>query len=228
MAGKITEEVDYKFGQAVYAKFCKNMKDYHDLYLKTDVLLLADVVEQFRTIRYNHFGLDPLNCFTSPGFAWDCLLKYSGVQLDALTEEDMYLFFERGIRGGYSNCHKNYSKVNHRYSPDYIKEEISKFLMYWDMNSLYPTVMVEELPVRNFRWATREQLDDIFKLCKKGRYGEIPPCTLSVDLRHNPKNFDREKIFAMCPEFFEGNGVKKLSHTLFDKKDYVIHHRTLK
>ena len=94
LAGENISELDYDFGQAVYEKFCKNIKDYHKLYLKTDVLLLADVVEQFRGICYNHFNLDPMNYFTSPGFAWDCLLKFSGVQQDALTDEDMYLFFK--------------------------------------------------------------------------------------------------------------------------------------
>ena len=61
----------------MYEKYCENFKDYHNLYLKTDVLLLADVVEQFRDCCYDHFNLDPLNYYTSPGFAWDYLLKTS-------------------------------------------------------------------------------------------------------------------------------------------------------
>ena len=100
--------------------------------------------------------------------------------------------------------------------------------MYWDRNSLYPTVMVEKMPVKNFHWATQEHIDNILKLCKEGRYDEVPACTLSVDLKHDPKNFDKEKVFAMCPEFFEEDSVEKLCHTLFDKKDYVIHCRTFK
>ena len=164
-----------------------------------------------------------MNYFTFQEFAWDCLLSYSGIKLDALTDEDMYLFFEQGIRGGYSNCHKNYLKANHKYLVNYNPDEECVYLIYWDMNSLYPTVMVEKLPVRNFRWGTQKKLDEILELCREGRHNEIPPCTISVDLKHNP-----EKIFAMCPEFFEENGVKKLSHTLYDKKNYIIHHRTLK
>lgn len=80
--------------------------------------------------------------------------------------------------------------------------------MYWDVNSLYPTEMVEPKPVRNFQWMKKGELVNIVELCKEGRYDKIPPCTISVDLKHNPKNFDVEKIFAMCPEFFEEDGVK--------------------
>ena len=202
--------------------------DYHDLYLKTDVLLPCDVAEEFRNICYDNFGLDPFNSFTAPGFAWDALLKLLGVELEALSDEDMYLFFEQGIRGGYSNVHENYSKANHLYLPDFNPGEESKFLIYWDKNSLYPSVMIEPLPVRDYCWGTEDEIKSIFKLCKEGRYDEIPPCTLSVDLKHDPNNFDKEKVFAMCPDFFVENGVKKLAHHLYDKKDYVIHHRTLK
>ena len=156
LTGENIKASDYKLAKEIYNMFCETMKDYHDIYLKTDVLLLADVFEEFRTICYNAVELDPLNYFTSPGFAWDCLLKYSGVELDVLTQEDMYLFFEQGIRGGYSNCHKNYSKANHKYLPNFDPKQIRKYLMYWDMNLLYPTVMVEPMPVRNFRWMTQK------------------------------------------------------------------------
>ena len=177
LTGENIKASDYKLAKEIFIMFCKTVKDYHDLYLKTDVLLLADVFEEFRTICYNAFGLDPLNYFTSPGFAWDCLLKYSGVELEALTQEDMYLLFERGIRGGYSNCHKNYSKANHKYLPNFNPEEISKFLMYYNMNSLYPTVMAEPMPAGGFRWRAQKELDNVFKLLKSGKYDKVPPCT---------------------------------------------------
>ena len=77
------------------------------------------------------------------------------------------------------------------------------------MNSLHPTVMVEKLPVRDFRWATQKDLDDILEFCKTGQYDKIPPCTLSVNVKHSPKNFDKEKVFAMFPNFYEEDGVKK-------------------
>ena len=219
---------DYLFASLMFNKFCTNVKDYHDLYLKTDVMLLADVFEAYRTLGQNSFGLDPLNYYTSPGFGWDSVLKYSGVKLDTLQKEDMYIFMEKGIRGGYSNCHKRYAKANHKYMTHYVKGKDCVYIMYWDINSQYPTVMVLPMPVRNFEWMTRDELDNIFELYKQKRYDEIPPCTISVDLEHDPKNFDKEKIFTMCPEVFEEKGVKKLSHTLYSKEGYVIHHRALK
>ena len=95
------------------------------------------------------------------------------------------------------------------------------------MKSLYPTVMVEKLPVRDFRWAKQNELSDIFEFCKTAQNDKVPPCTLSVNLKHDPKNFPMEKKFAMCPVVYEENGVKKLYHTLFDKNDHVVYYRTL-
>ena len=87
--------------------------------------------------------------------------------------------------------------------------------------------MVQELPVRNFRWVAQNDLDTILRLCKNSEYDKIPPCTLSASLKHNPENFDQEKVFAMFPDFYEEDGVTKLAHTLYDKPDYVVHYRTL-
>ena len=228
LANESISKEDYEFGLSVYKQFCKIIMDYHDLYLKTDVLLLADVCQEFCNICHEKFGLDPFNYYTAPGFAWDCALNKSGLKLEALSDVDMYLFFEQGIRGGYSNVHKNHAKANHKYLGRYYDPKVKCiYLWYVDINSLYPTVMIEKLPVRDFRWATQKDLDDIFEFCKTGQYDKIPPCTISVNAKRNPKNFDKEKVFAMCPEFYEEDGVKKLAHTLFDKNDYVIHYRTL-
>ena len=219
---------EYEFALSVYKRFCNNIMDYHNLYLKTDVLLLADVCREFCNICHENFGLDLFNYFTSPGFAWDCALKFSGVELETLSDVDMYLFLESGIRGGYANVHKNYAKAIHKYlGKHYDPKEESIFLWYVDMNSLYPTVMVEKMPVKDFRWATQKNLDDILEFCKTGQYDKIPPCTLSVNLKHHPKNFEKEKKFTMCPDFYEEDKVKKLAHTPFDKNDYIIHYCTL-
>ena len=96
--------------------------------------------------------------------------------------------------------------------------------MYWDINSMYPTVMTNPMPVRNFRWFEDFETDEIMELIKHGKHHDIPPCTLRVDLSHDPKNIEMEKIFAMCPVFFDG----KLCHTLHDKKNYIVHNRALK
>ena len=92
---------DYKHGQAVWEAFsCTTLGDYHDLYLRTDVLLLADVLENFRRMCLNQYKLDPAHYYTSPGLSWDALLKHTGVQLELLSDVDIHLFIEKGLRGG--------------------------------------------------------------------------------------------------------------------------------
>ena len=94
----ITED-EYKHAQTVWETFgCKTLGDYHDLYVKTDVTLLADVFENFRKLCMKKYGLDPAHYFTSPGLSWDALLKKMGVELELLTDHEMHLFVERGIR----------------------------------------------------------------------------------------------------------------------------------
>ena len=77
-----------------------NLGDYHELYLTTDVLILADVFGEIRDTCMSNYGLDPAHSFTSPGLAWQAALKMSDVQLDLFTDIEMHLFIKRGIRGG--------------------------------------------------------------------------------------------------------------------------------
>ena len=92
---------DYKHALNVWNAFnCKTIRDYHDLYLKTDVLLLADVFENFRATCLKHYNLDQAHYFTSPGLAWDACLKEIGQELQLLYDYDMLMMFEKGISGG--------------------------------------------------------------------------------------------------------------------------------
>ena len=102
----------------------KNLGEHHDLYLKTDVLLLCDVFEKFIDIYLKDYGLDPCHYFSSPGLSWDAILKMTDTKLEKIHDIDMYLFLEKGIRGGVSYISKRYAKS---------KDDIS--IMYWDMNN---------------------------------------------------------------------------------------------
>ena len=130
---------DYAHAQNVWEKFgLKNMGEYHDLYLKSDVLLLADVFEEFRSVCFENYQLDPAWYYTSPGLAWDAALKKTGVRLQLLTDPDMLLMFEEGIRGGVSMIIKRHGKANNPYmSEEFDKNSPTKYISYLDANNLY-------------------------------------------------------------------------------------------
>ena len=87
------------------------MGDFHDLYLLSDVLLLADVMESFRKLCEKHYELDPAHFFTTPGLAWDAMLKMTQVELELLGDVDQLLMIEKGIRGGNSNVFKRFAQA---------------------------------------------------------------------------------------------------------------------
>ena len=120
---------DYDHAKKVWSTFnCKTMRDYHNLYLKTDVLLLADVMTEFRKTCKKAYGLEALHYYTSPGLAWDAMLKYTEIELDLISDPDMYLMVENGIRGGISTITKRYAKANNKHTKGYDKNQTSVLL----------------------------------------------------------------------------------------------------
>ena len=92
---------DYEHTQNVWKEFkLKNLGEYHDLYLKTDVPLLSNVFETFSNNCLEYSKLDPAHFYTSPGLAWQACLRKMSAKLKLLTDPDMLLMFERSIRGG--------------------------------------------------------------------------------------------------------------------------------
>ena len=156
---------DYQHAIKVWNTFgFKTIKDYHDLYLKSDVLLLADVFEKFRSTCLKHYKLDPAHYYTSPGLAWDACLKITGQNLDLLSDYDMLMMFERGIRGGITHISKRYSEANNKYMKSYDSKKKSKFIQYLDANNLYGWAMSQNLPTHGFKWMkdiTLEKVDEI-------------------------------------------------------------------
>ena len=107
---------DYQYAQKVWSAFSiKNLGEYHDLYLRTDVILLANVFEAFKDTCLEHYGLDPAHFYTSPGLVWKSCLKKTGVKLELLTDPDMLLMFECGIRGGITQVVYRYAHANNEY-----------------------------------------------------------------------------------------------------------------
>ena len=142
---------DYMICEKIWDKFkMKNIGDYHDHYLKKDVLLLADVFEKSIDTCLKYYGLDPCHYFSSPGLSWDAMLKMTGVKLEKISDIDKYLFIEKGTKGGVSYIAKRYAKANNKYMSDYDSNKQSAFITYLDKNNLYGWAMIEYLPYGEF------------------------------------------------------------------------------
>ena len=129
---------EYNHTKKVWKTFkLKNMGEYHDLYLGSDVLLLADVFENFRKTCLQYYKLDPCHYFTSPGLSWDAMLKMTNIELELMTDVDMYQFIEKGLRGGVSYIANRYGKANNKYMKEYDEKAPSKYIMYLDSDNLY-------------------------------------------------------------------------------------------
>ena len=205
----------------------KTFKDYLKLYNETDVLLLADVFENFRDVCLKNYGLDPVYYYTAPGLAWDACLKITNIKLELLSDVDMLLMVESGIRGGISMISNRYGEANNKYMKNFDKTKLSKFLMYLDANNLYGWAMTQKLPVHSFKWMTKKEIENIFNN-QIVQVWEKTPCILEVDLEYPEELHDLHNDYPLCPERVEcENGVKKLIPNLRDKYNYVIHYKNL-
>ncbi|KYM97826.1 hypothetical protein ALC62_11480 [Cyphomyrmex costatus] len=218
---------DYQHATDVWQRFHINtLGEYSDLYLKTDVLLLADIFENFRDTCMESYGLDPTYYFTLPGYTWDAMLKYTGVKLELLTDIDMVLFVERGVRGGLSQCSHRYARANNAYVPSYDPSQPSTYLMYFDVNNLYGWAMMEPLPHGEFQWIDDVDYFDVMSVSVESNVGYI----LEIDLAY-PQNLHNSHVnLPFCPTRERPPGGKryeKLLATLYDKERYVIHYRNL-
>ena len=245
----ITQE-EYEYALYVYEKLrCQSFLDYHLIYLKTDVLLLADIFEKFRTTCMKHYSLDPANYISAPGLAWDAMLLKTGIELDLITDLEMLKMVERAKRGGLCFVgSKRMVKANNKYLEDYNPNEDSTFIMYWDANNLYGWAMSQSLPFKNLRFRTDITLEDILSTADDNHEGYFVECDLSF-----PEELhDKFKEYPPCPENLTPNmewfsefqkdlgksygaikndkyrGSDKLVPHLMEHKKYVLHYRNLK
>ena len=236
----------YKHAQNVWNTFnLKTMGDYHDLYLKSDILLLADVFENFRKTCLQYYKLDPCHYFTSPGLSWDAMLKMTAIKLELMVDIDMFQFIEKGMRGGISYIANRYGKANNKYMKNYDEKAPSKYIMYLDANNLYGWAMSQYLPTGNFKWLSQNQIKktNLSKYTENSEKGLI----LEVDLEYPQELHDLHNDYPLGPEkvkvaenmlsdyckeiakqFNISAGlVPKLIPTLNDKEKYVLHYRNL-
>ncbi|KYM95694.1 hypothetical protein ALC62_13660 [Cyphomyrmex costatus] len=210
--------MDYAHAVNVWQRFSiQTLGEYSDLYLKTDVLLLADVFENFRDSCIASYGLDPAYYYTLPGFTWDAMLKHTGVKFELLTDIDMVMFVERGIRGGLSKCSNRYARANNKYMSSYDSSKPSSYLIGW--------AMCQPLPYADFRWVDDVQNFDFSTIPLDSPTGYI----LEVDIEYPQHLHDAHTDLPFCPtrEKPPGKRDDKLLATLCDKQRYVIHYRNL-
>ena len=237
---------DYSHAQKVWNTFqLQTMGEYHNLYLKSDILLLADVFENFRKTCLQYYKLDPCHYFTSPGLSWDAMLKMTNIQLELMTDIDMFQFIEKGMRGGISYISNRYGKANNKYMKTYDEKAPSKYIMYLDANNLYGWAMSQYLPTGGFKWMTKKQINKI----NLAQYNEDSNkgLILEVDLEypkelhdlHNDYPLAAERVCVnkdMLSEYCKKIATKynistglvhKLIPTLSNKEKYVLHYRNL-
>ena len=136
---KNTDDMDYRHGNNVFKKFkLKNLEEYHDLYMQSDTLLLADVFENFRNRCIKVYELDPTHFLLLPRLA---CLKKTNVKLELLTDYDMLLMVEEGIRGGICHAIHRHAKANNEYMKNYRKNKECSYIQYLDANNLYGWAM---------------------------------------------------------------------------------------
>ena len=229
LTGRGISKKNYKHVLNVWYTFkMKTFKDYHELYNETDVLLLADVFENFRDLCLKIYGLDPVYYFTAPGLAWDACLKMTDIDLELLNNPDMLLMFEKGIRGGISMISNRYGEANNKYmSQGFNKNKLKKYLMYLDANNLYGCAMSMKVPTHGFKWLTSGEMEKLFNN-QVVQIWEKTPCILEVDLEYPENLHDLHNDYPFCPERVEcKNRVEKLIPNLRDKTKYVIHYKNL-
>ena len=183
------------------------------------------------------YKLDPLHYYTTPGLSWDALLKYTNINMELLTDIDMHIFIEKGMRGGLSMVSNRHAKANKPHTADYDPEKDNNYIMYYDANNLYGWAMSQSLPYSGFKW---NEIKDGKFYFEKGK-GHILEIEFEYHKHHQKSNNDYplapEKLAVKeeCLTEYQTEllvnksmmNITKLVPNLMDKNKYVVHYKNL-
>ena len=243
---------DYKHAISVLKTFkCKNLLDYSILYSKTDICHLSDIFQKFSDFAYKTYDLDPRHSYTLPGYSCQAMLKMTKIELELISDSDMYLLLMDTIRGIITVCNKKFVKADNIYTRKLHDESsdkkvtkklktsnLSEFIMYLEANNLYGHSMSKLLPYKNFKWSNDLTLDP--KNLQTGIY--------EVDIEIPENLHNKFKDYPLCPEIknipqdmlseyqkYLNNKLndkysqkdKKLILDLLPKKNYKVYYKNL-
>ena len=245
-------DVDYERAKLIWKHFnIKNLGEYHDLYLETDVLLLTDVYENFRKQCLTDYELDPAHYYTLPNFAWDAMLLKTGIELELLHDEEVYKMIEQGLRGGMCQVSMRKATANNKYMGDaYDETKPSSYINYLDANNLYGLAMCKKLPYKKIRFVKDNFSEEDIKYYNSdySSKGYI----LDVDLEYPKECHDKHTDYPLAPEIMSVSAdmlsdyqketykayhfnhapkdekTNKLILNVMDKQNYVLHIDILK
>ena len=242
------DDEEYERAIKIWEHFgIRNLGQYHDLYLRTDVLLLTDIFENFRDLCMEYYGLDPAHYFTLPNFAWDAMLFKTEIVINPIEEQEMYEMVERGLRGGMCQVSSKQAIANNKYmGDDYDKQKPSNYITYLDANNLYGLAMSQKLPTGKLQWT--KKTPNVMEWNENDNFAYI----LEVDLEYPKELHDEHSDYPLAPEntnvletylsehqrelfkhYYNGKEPKdektpKLILNLKDKDRYVVHIKALK
>ena len=237
---------DYAHAMNVWHAFnCQTLEHYLHVYLKADILQLADIFEYFADIAFSDYGLDVKKYISLPSYSYDSMLKMSGVKIELITDVSAYLMVESAVRGGVATISNRFSKANNPMVPGYDETKPTSYIMYLDMVNLYSYSMSLPLPVGDYKFLEQEEIDnfDILSVDPQGETGFIIDCSIGYPVSLHDAHSD----FPMAPTHLtitkdmlspasirlgeqlgqKFNPCKKLAPTLLDKEHYVCHSSNL-